>query len=442
MARRFMKKVTLMTLILTVVAGILFIPYSATALSDSNPWRAQESGTTEHLAGVWGSSSSAVFAVGTGGTILRYDGNEWGPMDSGTTCDFEGIWGSSPSDMYAVGKDQNADTGVIFHYKDNLWTRVYQMDSGTGDQFIAVWGSSPDDVFAIGWLSGIILHYDGKTWSQVYDGLDGGLDGIWGNSSEDVYAVGPGGTILHYDSVEWSIIDSGTSSDLFAVWGSSSEDIFVVGDNGTIVHYNGSNWNQMTSNSTDWLYSIWGSSSTDVYAVGVDDGTILHYDGAEWTSISDDTIVLLEIGGTSSSDVFIVGGEGLILHYSGPPTITSVNPNHGRQGEALDVIITGTGFTGADVIFGEGITTKSFTVDSETQITARIAINDDATVGERNVWVNAGGRTGTLTNGFSVEKAEEKENSTGINWGWIAAGSSVVVGILIMIIVFLRKRNR
>jgi len=88
------------------------------------------------------------------------------------------------------------------------------------------------------------------------------------------------------------------------------------------------------------------------------------------------------------------------------PSVISVNPATGDQGETLDVTITGTYFSGTEVSFGEGITTNSFTVDSETQITANITIDDDAIVGTRDVSVTTAGGTGTLIDAFTVEQKE------------------------------------
>jgi hypothetical protein len=41
---------------------------------DGAVWSQMDSGTSEHLTGVWGASERDVFAVGVGGTILHYDG--------------------------------------------------------------------------------------------------------------------------------------------------------------------------------------------------------------------------------------------------------------------------------------------------------------------------------------------------------------------------------
>jgi hypothetical protein len=72
----------------------------------------------------------------------------------------------------------------------------------TGYDFNAVWGSSSQDVWVAGgtWLGtdGVILHYDGNTWT-LWDGVTGtSLHGVWGSSAGDVWAVGKGGTILHH----------------------------------------------------------------------------------------------------------------------------------------------------------------------------------------------------------------------------------------------------
>jgi hypothetical protein len=87
------------------------------------------------------------------------------------------------------------------------------------------------------------------------------------------------------------------------------------------------------------------------------------------------------------------------------PTITSITPDHGNQGETLDVIITGTNFAGATgVSFGAGITVNSFNVDFSTQITANISINADAATGARDISVTTLGGTDILVDGFTVEK--------------------------------------
>jgi hypothetical protein len=87
------------------------------------------------------------------------------------------------------------------------------------------------------------------------------------------------------------------------------------------------------------------------------------------------------------------------------PVITGVSPNTGSQGATLDITINGASFTGATgVSFGRGIKVNSFSVTSDTVITANITIGPHADAGSRFVGVaNPSGKDG-LKAGFTVEK--------------------------------------
>jgi len=87
------------------------------------------------------------------------------------------------------------------------------------------------------------------------------------------------------------------------------------------------------------------------------------------------------------------------------PAISSVSPTQAVQGQALSVTITGTNLSGVTAVgFGSGITVNSFTVDSNTQITASITVSHIATVGARDVSVTKAGVSATLTSGFAVNQ--------------------------------------
>ena len=147
-----------------------------------------------------------------------------------------------------------------------------------------------------------------------------------GSSATDVFAVG-GNTIYHYDGTEWSATPAGQYT-FYSVWGSSAHDVFAVGSTGrictmgcyylpVIYHYNGTSWSPMTPYlGLSGLNCVWGSSATDVFAVG-NDGLILHYDGTTWSQMSSGTTnPLYGVWGSSSTDVYAVG-QGSMLHYNG-----------------------------------------------------------------------------------------------------------------------------
>jgi predicted small secreted protein len=254
------------------------LPYVVPTGSSNAKALPMSSGTQANLAGIWGSSSSNVFAVGAGGTILHYDGKVWSVMSSGTSNDLNSVWCNSGSDVFAAG-----NFGVIMHYDGKGWSTVFFTGPMFSPQLYSVWGSSGKDVFAVGigdvsLLGSSILHYDGTNWSSMSGktgSVAGPLQGVWGSSSSSIFVVGVGGTILHYDGKAWSVVASGIQADLTGVWGSSSSDVFAVGG-GIILHYNGKSWSSISSSISNGLDSVWGSSGRDVFAVG-DLGTILHY---------------------------------------------------------------------------------------------------------------------------------------------------------------------
>ena len=79
-------------------------------------------------------------------------------------------------------------------------------------------------------------------------------------------------------------------------------------------------WKKMTGGSI-WMNTrileVWGSSASDVFVVGKD-GTIMHYDGATWSPMTSGTTKLIwDVWGSSASNVFAVGDHGTILRYNG-----------------------------------------------------------------------------------------------------------------------------
>ena len=261
---------------------------------------------TTTLRGVWGTSTSNIYAVGEDGYIAHCDGSSWTSMTSGATNDLYGIWGSSASNIFAVGAG-----GTILRYDGTSWSA---MTSGTTSDLYGVWGSSATNVYAVG-AGGTIRKWNGTTWSSSSSGTTSNLYGIWGSASNNIYAVGAGGTIRKYTS-SWAASSSGTTQTLYGIWGSSSSNIFAVGAGGTIRRYT-SYWGNSGSGTTQTLYGVWGSGSNNIYAVGAS-GTIRRWNGSFWgNSNSGTTQTLHGAWGTNSNNIWAVGASGTILFNNG-----------------------------------------------------------------------------------------------------------------------------
>ena len=116
----------------------------------------------------------------------------WETMDSGTTQPLHGVWGVDPSDVFAVGGFMSP---IILHYDGSSWSEMTLPEiPGTIAQFTDVWGTGPNDVFAVGASEpdrlGFVCHWDGNSW-EIMDGEHPKLlRGVWGSAWNDVWAVG------------------------------------------------------------------------------------------------------------------------------------------------------------------------------------------------------------------------------------------------------------
>jgi hypothetical protein len=285
----------------------------STALEDVN-------GAFVSLASIWGPGSSAVIAVGKNCAgnlvVLQYDGSQWGPLppscQGGSVGQFTSVWGSSASDLFITARNGIPPHlgGTVLHSDGQTSTTVFSPPCNTGilcPSPQAVWTRSPADVFSVG-DGGMIVHYDGISWSPLQSGTTQALAAVWGEASGNaVFAVGAGGTILNYDGSTWRAQMSGTTQPLRSVWGTSANNVFAVGDAGTILHYDGTTWTAQSSGSTQALYSVSGSSGNSIFAVG-DASTILRYDGTMWTALTAAADMNLRgVWASSPTNVFAVG---------------------------------------------------------------------------------------------------------------------------------------
>jgi hypothetical protein len=168
--------------------------------------------TIGFLHAAWGTSSSDMYAVGDGGTILHFDGGSWTKMASGTTHNLSFVWGTSDQNIWACGYDDGTATSVLLHY-DGTWHAVSLTALGIGPGAHVlnnVWccDSSGHHITILGgslvWRS-----IDGGPWrtdsSQLGNAYAGGFNSVAviGNAANDFIAEGGYGFTLHWNGNSW-----------------------------------------------------------------------------------------------------------------------------------------------------------------------------------------------------------------------------------------------
>jgi hypothetical protein len=222
----------------------------------------------------------------------------------------------SPDGPVADSEPSPDQTPVI----NSKWTEV---SSGLGDPLHHVWGREATDVFAVG-KNGTIMKWDGSTWAKMTSPLASDLWGLWG-TSQHVFAVGEQ-MDLYYDGSSWTEGSSYAYS-FRKLWGlESGSKAYVVGEmNGSIRHRSVTStgyWSSVSTGHSESMYGIWGSSESDIFVVG-GNGLIIHCAGSctsmsSWTKMTSGTTSTLNgVWGSSGTDVYAVGLDGIILHYDG-----------------------------------------------------------------------------------------------------------------------------
>jgi len=210
------------------------------------------------------------------------------------------------------------------------------------------------DVFAVGFAAvgavdddtydGVVLHYNGTSWSTAWRAPGAQLAGVWGTSPSDVFAVGaemrdwgPAGPVIqHYDGMAWTDMPLPADAILVGgVWGSSPSDVFAVGGAWTedgltpivaqILHYDGTSWNEMPEPSevvsSRKLAAPFNNRSA-IGPVGAGDDDAFDVEPLPWV---DEYIYYSGVWGSSPTDVFAVGlginyaleTSGFVVHYDG-----------------------------------------------------------------------------------------------------------------------------
>jgi hypothetical protein len=276
-------------------------------------------------AGLSGIDAATGWAVGDGGLATRWDGTSWTAVATPVAgASLRAVDGSGANDVWAVGT-AGAGT-LTERWNGVAWAAVPSPNpvGGTAPHLSGVKAFSATDAWAVGSYSAatnpiartLIERWDGTSWSIVPspnpDVEVNLLTDVDGASATDVWAIGNvgheayggtprGGLVLHWDGATWSrVAVPGTVSDgtinfpsLEDVYVVSATDVWIVGRafSWTVfktvpiaLHWNGSTWQRTVFNAAPndgaGFKTVAALSSTQVYAMGT---VIARWTGSGWS---------------------------------------------------------------------------------------------------------------------------------------------------------------
>ncbi len=220
-----------------------------------------------------------LWVVGEQGRALRFEAGEFvEEYDTGAGVQLWGVWAAAEDDVWAVGGNPRDRQGspVIVHWDGNTWTlfEVPELDRDFVTSMFKVWGTGPDNVFAIGAV-GVILRWDGTSWTQVPSGTGDDLVSLWGRAADDIIAVGGrgNGVFGRWDGTAWSFEQLDQVSGLNGSFMAPDGTTLINGSFGRMIEVTEDALIDLDAPTDNVLHAVWADPATgSCFAVG---GTLL-----------------------------------------------------------------------------------------------------------------------------------------------------------------------
>jgi PKD repeat protein len=156
--------------------------------NDGGTWTTYTTGTTETFNGCDFSSATNGFAVGTNGTIQKFNGVSWSPQTSGTPNHLNNVYAFSSGDAIAAGDNQ-----TMLYYNGVSWspqTFTLSMD------IKSVKFTSPTFGYAAG-TNGNVLQTNnaGSSWVPSLTGVNVDFNSVEAIGIDTAWATGTGGIV-------------------------------------------------------------------------------------------------------------------------------------------------------------------------------------------------------------------------------------------------------
>ncbi len=266
-----------------------------------------------------------------GAVLLHYSNGQWKANQRFSGIGINSIAFASPADGWAVGGGQacnqsSPSTPIMYHYDGKSWAAVSApsdaveldkvvMTSASDGWMLGLKLSSGNGANAT--TPGLLLHYDGKSWSEVsipgvnqlgvvqfadlsmVSATNGWLAGtIYGGGAvtNALHAGTPSKSVLfHFDGKQWNkastVLDSIRGASVNSLSLVPSNDGWLIGaalGTGTFfLRLSGGTWAKVNPPTGASLAQIVTLAANDAWAIGTGElPLLLHYQNGSWETIS------------------------------------------------------------------------------------------------------------------------------------------------------------
>jgi hypothetical protein len=320
---------------------------------------------------IWGAAANDIWAGGPSGALVHFDGTNWntaGATLPGIT-QVTALWGTGPTDVFAAGSGSGLDR--LYRYNGTTWSEIYNA-TGVSGGIRSITRAHGHPIIAVG---SKVLSYNGAVWTTLQPGVFSSVLGLWtaplsqkiyagvlgapfllafdGAARFDMPAFGPGnriaikseseiyvvhasdalnGSLYLWDGTAWTD-ETNAGGNVDDVWVDPTGVVRIIDGGSQAVPAGGirkrtgvNTWSTVAGSTKG--SKIWGGSATDYWTFSGDDTngyTLRHYVNdvaVACTGCPAASNSLRDLYGTSTSNVFAVGLNGLILRYNGTSVVT------------------------------------------------------------------------------------------------------------------------
>lgn len=295
-------------------------------------------------------------------TSIDNSGCRWNVFSYPTTYNLTALRMSGKGEGFLAEKN-------LMHFSNGQWSvfekqppivNIYKLDV-TGRHDIWV-------VDILHTFESELCHFDGTRWNQVYHPLANEIDALHFRPDGTGW-IGGSGEIAYFNGKGWNLFVYPPSRTIVKrIYGVSATQVWVLTSKGELFSLVAGRWKQLLTEMVvrdiefqdeshgyavcdgkvfEWKDSHWIVHSTDellkeiskvsvvkngeIWGIGPR-GFVVHYDGAKWSKVLLPTDVqLTDIQMLSEQDGWIVGEDGIVLHYSSQVNAGSSRPDYGFE---------------------------------------------------------------------------------------------------------------